>query len=106
VQLGEYEAVYPGAAKWIFDQAEQNAEHVRTMERRAMELQGRDALLHRVLPFGGVVAFLIASAVIAFASPAAGAAGLFATMGGVLYAYLTGRSPPPTQAPTPPATLP
>jgi hypothetical protein len=23
-QLGEYEAVYPGAAKWIFDQAEKN----------------------------------------------------------------------------------
>jgi uncharacterized membrane protein len=106
-QLGEYEAVYPGAAKWIFDQAEKNAEHARTMERRAMELQGRDTLLHRILPFGGVVAFLVASAVIAFASPAAGAVGLFATMGGVLYAYLTGRAPPPTQQPpAPPATPP
>jgi membrane associated rhomboid family serine protease len=68
-----------------------------------MELQGRDALLFRVLPFGGVVAFLAASTVLAFASPAAGAAGLFTTMGGVLYAYLTRRAPPPTQ---PPPTLP
>jgi uncharacterized membrane protein len=100
-QLGEYEAVYPGSAKWIFDQAEKNAEHVRTMERRGMELQGRDALLHRLLPFGGVLAFLVASAIIAFASPAAGAAGLFTTMAGVLYAYLTGRTPP--SSPPPPS---
>jgi uncharacterized membrane protein len=67
--VGEFEAVYPGAAKWIFDQAEKNAEHTRTMERRAMELHGRDALLTRVLPLVGVVAFLVASAVIAFANP-------------------------------------
>jgi len=96
-QLGEYEAVYPGSAKWIFDQAEKNAEHVRAMERRAMELQGREALL--LLPFGGVFVFLVASAVIAFASPAAGATGLFVTMGGVLYAYLTGRTPPSSPPP-------
>jgi uncharacterized membrane protein len=39
-QLGEYEAVYPGSAKWIFDQAEKNAEHVRTMERRGWNCKG------------------------------------------------------------------
>jgi len=106
-QLGEYEAISPGAAKWIFEQAEKNAAHAREMERRGIGIQARDALLRRLLPFGGVVAFLVASAVIAFASPAAGAIAALGTLAGVLYAYL-GRVPsPPSQPPaTPPATPP
>jgi uncharacterized membrane protein len=107
VQVGEFEAIYPGAAKWIFDQAEKNADHIRALERRGMEVQARDALLRRLLPFGGVVVFLVASGVIAFASPAAGAVALLGTMGSVLYAYLTGRvPPPPSQPPTIPPTTP
>jgi len=50
-------------------------------------------LLHRLLPFGLVLAFLIASLLIAFASPIVGGVGLIATMAGVLIAYLTGRAP-------------
>ena len=65
-----------------------------------MELQGRDALLQRLLPFGVVLVFLAASG--AFASPAAGAISLFGTMAGVLIAYLTGRNPPPS-SPSPPS---
>jgi hypothetical protein len=74
-------------------------------ESRALQLQERDAWLHRLLPFGLVLAFLIASVVIAFASPAAGAAALIFTMAGVLTAYLTGRAPnirSDATAPTPP----
>jgi uncharacterized membrane protein len=92
-QLAEYEAVYPGAARWIIEQADKNAEHVRDMERRSLSVQRADMLLHRLLPFGLVVIFLAACVVLAFASPAAGAAGLFITMAGVLTAYLTGRVP-------------
>jgi membrane associated rhomboid family serine protease len=71
-----------------------------------MEVQARDALLRRLLPFGGVVVFLLAGVAIAFASPAAGAVAVLGTMAGVLYAYLTGRVPSPPNQPqtTPPAT--
>jgi uncharacterized membrane protein len=105
-QLADYEAVYPGAARWIIEEATKNSDHIRTMESRALKLQERDAWLHRLLPFGLVLAFLIASVVIAFASPAAGAAALIFTMAGVLTAYLTGRAPnirSDATPPTPPA---
>lgn len=112
-QLAEYEAVYPGAAKWILDQATKTADHVMTMEREALKIQRHDMMLHRLLPAGVVALFLAASVVIAFASPAAGAAALICTMAGVLTAYLTGRlaprqpnDDPPDPAPTPPATPP
>jgi uncharacterized membrane protein len=91
-QLQEYEAVYPGAAKRIFDEAEKNSEHVRTMELRAVKLQQLDMKLHRLLPFGVVFSFLAASVALGFASPAAGAAGLIATMAGVVTTYLRGRA--------------
>lgn len=106
--MREYEDAHPGAAKWIFDQAEKNADHARKIESRGMELQARDAMLRRLLPFGGVVAFLLAANAIAFASPAAGAVTVLGTMGAVLYAYLTGRVPPPPSQPpaTPPAMPP
>jgi len=101
--------VYPGAAHWIIDQAEKNAAHVREMELRAIGLQRLDMLLHRLLPFGLVVAFLIASLALAYFNPAAGAAGLIATLGTVLTAYLTGRAPnirSDAAPPTPPASPP
>jgi energy-coupling factor transporter transmembrane protein EcfT len=79
------------------------------MESRALQLQERDVWLHRLLPFGLVLAFLIASVVIAFASPAASAAALIFRMAGVLTAYLTGRAPnirSDAAPPTPPAPPP
>lgn len=33
-QVADYEAVYPGAARWIIEQAEKNAAHLREMELR------------------------------------------------------------------------
>jgi uncharacterized membrane protein len=102
-QFAEYEAVYPGAARWILEEAAKNAAHAREMERRAIKLQRLDTTLHRLLPFALVLAFLIASVVVTFVSPIVGGAGLFATMAGVLIAYLTGRVPnvqPPEDRPT------
>jgi len=102
-QFAEYEAVYPGAARWILEEAAKNAAHARDMERRAIKLQRLDTTLHRLLPFALVLAFLIASVVVTFVSPLVGGAGLVATMAGVLIAYLTGRVPnvqPPEDRPT------
>ena len=62
-------------------------------ELRAIELQRLDTTLHRLLPFALVLAFLIASVIVAFVNPIVGGAGLVATMAGVLVAYLTGRAP-------------
>jgi uncharacterized membrane protein len=93
--LAEYEAVSPGAAQWIIEEATKSAAHVRDMELRAIKVQRLDTLLHRLLPFALVVVFLAGSIIIAFASPAAGAVALIGTIAGVLIAYLTGRSPPP-----------
>jgi membrane associated rhomboid family serine protease len=88
-------------------QAEKNADHIRMLELSGMKVQARDALLRRLLPFGGVVAFLLAAIVLAFASPAAGAVTVLGTMAGVLYAYLTGRVPaPPSQPPATPPAMP
>jgi uncharacterized membrane protein len=89
-----YEVAFPGAAKWLFDEAARNSNHVRTMELQAIALQRRDRLLHRLLPFGLVLAFLLASTVVAlFASVALGSVGIGVTIGAVMIAYLTGRSP-------------
>lgn len=90
-QLADYEAVHPGAAQWIINEATKNAEHARTMERDALKTQRLDILLHRILPFALICAFLAACVGIAFASPAAGAVTLIGTMAAVLTAYLTGR---------------
>lgn len=92
-QLAEYDAIYPGAARWIIEEAGKNAEHTRTMEARALSIQRTDMLLHRMLPFGLVPVFLAVSVALAFLSPAAGAVGLVVTIGGVVIAYLTGRTP-------------
>lgn len=105
--LADYEAVHQGAARWIIEQAEKNAEHAREMELRAIRLQRLDMLLHRLLPFGLVVAFLLASLALAYFNPAAGAAAVIATLGTVLTAYLTGRAPnirSDASPPTPPST--
>jgi uncharacterized membrane protein len=96
-QLADYEAVYPGAAQWIIEQADKNAQHAREMERQAISLERTDMLLHRLLPFGLVAAFLVATVILTFVSPAAGTAGFCATVAGVLIAYLTGRTPPTGQ---------
>jgi uncharacterized membrane protein len=96
-QIREYEAVYPGAAKSIFDEAQKNAHHIREMEIRAAKLQRLDVQLHRLLPFAVVLAFLGASVALGvLAGPAAGAVGIVATMAGVATTYLRGppRSPP------------
>lgn len=100
--LADYEAAHQGAAQWIIEQAEKNAAHAREMELRAIRLQRLDMLLHRLLPFGLVVAFLIASLALAYFNPAAGAAGVIATLGTVLIAYLTGRAPNIRSDPAPP----
>jgi len=91
-QLAEYEGAHPGAAQWIFEEASKGAAHAREMELRAIKIQRLDVLLHRGLPFALVIAFLVASIIIAFTNPTAGAAGLLATVAGVLTAYLTGRT--------------
>jgi uncharacterized membrane protein len=92
-QLAEYEAVSPGAARWIIEEAAKNADHARVMEREAIALQRQDMQLHRLLPFALVVVFLVASVVVAFRSPLVGGTALVVAMGGVLTAYLTGRAP-------------
>jgi energy-coupling factor transporter transmembrane protein EcfT len=64
------------------------------MELRAIKMQQRDMLLHRLLPFGLVLAFLAASTAIAlFGSVALGLVGVVSTIGAVVIAYLTGRAP-------------
>jgi uncharacterized membrane protein len=91
--LADYEAAHPGAAQWIIDEATKNAEHVRTMERKAIALRRLDMLLRRLLPFIVVTLFLAAGVLIAiFANPWAGGAAVIATMAGVLTAYLKGRA--------------
>jgi uncharacterized membrane protein len=93
-QLAAYEAAFPGAAAWIFDQAAKNSDHARTVETNALQLQRTDQLLHRLLPFGLVLAFLISSTVVAvFASVVWGTAGIGGTIAAVMIAYLTGRAP-------------
>jgi len=85
--------VYPGAARWIIEEATKNAAHAREMELRAIKLQREDMRLHRLLPFALVVVFLIASVLLALVSPVAGAIAVIGTMAGVLTAYLTGHAP-------------
>lgn len=86
--------MYPGAAKWIFDQAAANAEHIRTMEKSGMRLRWWDAMPRRLLPFVVVMVFVIGSVVIAIFtnSPWGGVAGIGVTVGGVLIAYFTGKT--------------
>ena len=91
--LRSIDAIYPGAARWIIGEAGKNAEHTRAMEARAVPIQRTDMLLHRLLPFGLVLVFVAVSVGLAFLNPAAGAAGLAITIGGVVIAYLTGRTP-------------
>lgn len=95
-QLADYDAVYPGAAKWIIEEAGKSAEHTRTMEVRSLSIQQTDMLLHRLLPFGLVALFVGVSVGLAFLIPAAGGVGLVATIACVVIAYLTGRTPGPT----------
>jgi uncharacterized membrane protein len=93
-QLQAYETVFPGAAEWIFEQSAKNADHARMVELRAIRMQQRDLLLHRLLPFGVVLAFLIACTIVAVrASAALGSVGIGVTIGAVMIAYLTGRAP-------------
>ncbi len=62
---------------------------------RALKIQQRDLLLHRLLPFALVVAFLTSSTVVGlFASVALGSVGIGVTIGAVMIAYLTGRRAP------------
>ena len=93
IQLADYEAVHPGTAQWIIDQAAKNAEHARTMELRALGVQRLDILLYRGLPFALICAFLIASVAVTYFSAIAGGIGLVFTMASVLIAYFTGRAP-------------
>jgi uncharacterized membrane protein len=94
-QLGAYEAIHPGAAAWIFRQAELNAEHFRTMEEKALQARRQDNLLHRLLPFALVLTCIVSCTLIAtLASAVWGIAGFGATIAAVMVAYLTGRAPP------------
>lgn len=86
--------MYPGASKLIFDEAASNAAHAREMEKSALRLRWWDAVLHRLLPFGVVMSFLIASTLVAiFANIYVGGLAMGATLGSVLIAYLTGKAP-------------
>lgn len=49
--LARYEDILPGAATRIFEMAEQQAFHRRDMEKKSLNLTGRDALLGIVLGF-------------------------------------------------------
>lgn len=92
--MRDYELVHPGAAKWIFDQAEQNAAHVRAMEKSGLRLRWWDAMLHRLLPFAVVVIFLGGFFFVAiYRSALIGGIGMGGTLAAVLGAYLTGRMP-------------
>jgi hypothetical protein len=63
------------------------------MHERRTQLPDLGSLLHPLLRFALVLAFLAASVGVAFVSPVAGGVGLVGTMAGVLIAYLTGRAP-------------
>lgn len=98
-QLRGYELVHPGAAAWILNEAEKNADHVRAMERLAIAGQTRDATLHRVLPFLLVLAFLLASTCIAiWASVVLGGIGFGGTLLSVMLAYFKSLPRPATKA--------
>ncbi len=43
--LTEYEQIYPGAAKIIFKMAGEQAQHRQHMEKRSLDLAGRDSML-------------------------------------------------------------
>lgn len=49
--LAKYEEILPGAATRIFKMAEEQASHRRDMEKKSLNLSGRDALLGIVLGF-------------------------------------------------------
>jgi uncharacterized membrane protein len=89
--LGGYEQVHQGAAAWILREAEASAAHVREMERRVLEYQARDALLHRALPFFLVAILLVASTFMAiFANVYMGGIAFFSTLASVVTVYLKG----------------
>lgn len=91
-ELAAYEAVHPGAAKWILDQAALNAQHVRDMEARALRIEGRDVALHRILPVVVILCFLAACTAIALVGHVWWAlGGIIATLGAVLTVYLSRR---------------
>ena len=103
-QLAAYEDAHPGAAAWILAQAHANAEHVRDMDRRMLQVRARDGLLHRALPFLPVGLLLIVSGVMAvFASKVLGGAAFFATLAGVVTVYLRGSQPTSTLGSSPPS---
>jgi uncharacterized membrane protein len=89
-QLVEYEGAHKGAIDWILTEAKTGAEHVRQMESRAIRYQGRDAMLHRVLPFALVAILVLASTAMAFASPILGGLTFFGTLAAVVTVYLKG----------------
>lgn len=49
--LAKYEEILPGAATRIFEMAEEQATHRRDMEKRSLNLAGRDALLGIITGF-------------------------------------------------------
>ena len=86
-----YERAVPGAGRWILDEAARAAEHARQMDREAMAMERRDALLHRLLPFGFVFMLLSASVLLGiFASPWAGGIGLVSAVSSIGLAYMRG----------------
>jgi uncharacterized membrane protein len=110
-ELAALEAVHPGAVAWVLDEAKDAATHVRDMEWEASRYQGRDALLHRILPFLLVALLLIISAVLAiFANPFLGGAAFFGTLASVVVVYLRaamgGEKKPPPEGADPAVTTP
>ena len=88
-ELAAYDQAHAGAAAWILQQAELNAEHVREMERLGARLQTRDALLLRLLPFCFVTLFVMCATVIAiWGNVWFGGSLLASALGGVGLAYL------------------
>jgi hypothetical protein len=79
----------------VLDQAAADAAHIREMEKLAISIQGRDAFLHRILPFALVAGLVAASVLISiFASVYLGAAVFgFTSIAGVVTVYLKGVFP-------------
>ncbi len=91
-EFAEYQRIFPGAGQWLLDQAALDAEHLRDMERRSLQLAHLHTSLQHVVPAVTVTVALVTSGAIAvFANAGAGAAVFAATIASILTAYLTGQ---------------
>jgi uncharacterized membrane protein len=92
-EFAEYQRALPGAGQWLLEQAALDAEHLRDIERRSLQLANRQTTLQQIVPAITVSVALVTSGAIAiFANAGAGAAVFAATIASILAAYLTGQS--------------